>query len=129
MHGLSGKFCSFACKKRGWRSIFLSRDRLLADDPESGVIQYVTAIPKFFLTIPMPTAAVAGALAHSIVPKACIHARTVAIADGIATIPRQFLLLLKNTLAQRRRAQIKAVLSEEMACISRFRKPGTLQGN
>jgi enoyl-CoA hydratase/carnithine racemase len=165
-----------------------SRDRLLDDDPEAAVIQYVTNIPRLLLSIPVPTIAAmaghaiggglalglwcdicvlaeeslygfnfmalgitpgmgstavaeeafgavlaremlftgrlctgreikeaGGALAHAVVPKADVHDRAFAIAQEIADIPRKSLLLLKETLAARRRAKLETVIPEETA--------------
>jgi enoyl-CoA hydratase/carnithine racemase len=54
-------------------------------------------------------------LAHAIVPKEEIRDRAFAIAEEIADVPRQSLLLLKATLATRRRARLESVLPQENA--------------
>ena len=59
--------------------------------------------------------ALGGALAHTIVPKAEVRNRAIAIAEEMAKVPREALVLLKQTLAGRRRATFEQAINEEQA--------------
>lgn len=54
-----------------------------------------------------------GALAHAVVPRAEVRDRAIAIAREVADVPREALVLLKKTLAQRRREKLESALKEE----------------
>ena len=56
-----------------------------------------------------------GGLAHAVVPYEEVRQRTIAIASEIADIPREALVLLKETLAAKRRTLLEPAVKAEVA--------------
>lgn len=70
--------------------------------------------------------AAGGLIAHAVAPRAEVRARAVAIAEEMAKVPREALVLLKRTLSQRRQQMLdRANVDEKVMAQAIFEYEGT----